>query len=89
MRDFSIPVALDTKTHIERFFHTNAVHFFHISVTFAAINARLYMRLMTEKYEFLKNIHTIPLDGHIMIIIAAKFRYRWIVCYYFTVAQNA
>jgi len=88
VRNLGIPVTLHAKTHFKRFFHYDAVHPGDVAVTFAAIYARLYVRLMAEVNKFLQNIYPFPFYGDLAVIMVSQVGNLRIMNYYPAVAKH-
>jgi hypothetical protein len=88
MRDLSISVALDAKTHLKSFVHAYTIHIFNITMTLAAINPGLYVSLMAEKYKFLEDVYAIPLNRRLIIIVVTKVCNRRIIYDNFAVTEH-
>jgi hypothetical protein len=81
-------VALDTEAHLKGFFHKDTVHLCDVAVTFAAIDARLYMRLVAEVSKFLKDVYTNPFNGDFIVIIVSQVRDLRVVYDYSAMAEH-
>jgi hypothetical protein len=88
VRDLGVPVALHAKAHLKRFFHYDSVHLGDVAVTFSAIDARLYMRLMTEISKLLQNVNTDPFDRDLIIIMFPQLGDLRIMYDYLAVAKH-
>ena len=88
MRKILIMMAPDAETHSKLLRHGQPIRIRDIAMAFAAVETRLNMRLMAEKYKVRQIKNTVPFYWSAIIIVLAKPGNLRMMNNYLAVAEN-